>query len=378
MLTDNPHSDTFPLKEFLGVDMGNWREYRPGKWKLKFRYEGKLQEFYSNQHDEPLESAGMCARTMAYIEELIKEKRFHPTTWRKTGPHLFERACETWIQSSRRKAYGTFSARKRIVDQYLIPHFAGMDIKDITRSHLKEFKNSLEENEKDLSGKTIRNIIGELKTMMSFHLDIVPRFPTIEVVEPTLNWLTEEQQDQVFEFFDDDDRRIFTFQRYSGRRPNEARGLLKTRILWDKKIVVINTVRNEHDELIHWTKTKRPGIVPIIPEIEWTLRSKVLSPYAFTRNGEPWKKRTHENRWKKANLLAHEKYGTPLVSMYPGTKHSLGMNRLEQGFNKYELQAVYGHASIKSVDRYAKYLAERLVPVMRGRRVIPIKKAEGE
>ncbi len=72
------------IREFLGVSMGSWREYRPGKWKLKFWFNGELIELYSNKDGDTLESSGMCARTMAYIEELIKEKRFHPKTWQKT------------------------------------------------------------------------------------------------------------------------------------------------------------------------------------------------------------------------------------------------------------------------------------------------------
>jgi len=72
--------------------------------------------------------------------------------------------------------------------------------------------------------------------------------------------------------------------------------------------------------------------------------------------------------WHMANLKAHEKYGVPIVSMYPGTKHSFGMQRLNDGrANKDQLQAIFGHTDKKSVERYAKYLTESLSPAMRAK-----------
>lgn len=359
------------IRNYLGVSMGSWREYRQGKWKLKFWDKGELVELYSNKDGDPLESNGMCARAMAYIEELIKDKKFRRETWRKTGPHLFEQACETWIQSKKKLAYGTVEARKRIVYQYLIPRFEKMDIKDITRSDLEEFKSTLEA--KNLSGKTIYNIMADLRAMLRFHLDVVPRFPVCEFQRKAKRWLTEEQQNWVFEFIPPEDKPIFIFQRYSGCRPNEARGLLRKNVLRDKGIILIASVLNEHNELVERTKTKRVRPVAIIPEFEGFIKPKSLSPFLFTKFGEPYKKRTHEKIWHTAVMKAHEVYEVPIISLYPGTKHSLGMNRLKQGFHRDELQALFGHQDKKSVDDYAEYLAETLASVMRGK-VIEIKK----
>ncbi len=351
------------LRESMEVRMGSWRQYKPGKWKLKFWFNGELVELYTNKDGDPLESEGMCVRTMAYIEELIKDKKFRKETWKKTGPHLFERACHTWISAKKKLAYGTVSARKRIIDQYLIPRFGNMDIKDVTRSDLEEFKSSLED--KGLSGKSVYNIMAELRAMLRFHLDTVPRFPVCEYQDKAIHWLSEDQQDKVFEFIPDADRPIFTFQRYSGCRPNEARGLLRKHVIWDKGIVIIASVLNEHGDLIDRTKTKKVRVIPIIPEIERCLKS--LSLFVFTKNGQPYKKRNHERIWHNAVMKAHEAYKTPIVSMYQGTKHSLGMNRLKEGFGKDVLQALFGHRDRKSVDHYAKYLAENLSEVMRGK-----------
>ena len=56
-----------------------------------------------------------------------------------------------------------------------------------------------------------------------------------------------------------------------------------------------------------------------------------------------------------------------MVSMYPGTKHSFGMQRLHAGFSKDILQAIFGHTDKKSTEKYAKYLAESLSSTMSGK-----------
>jgi integrase len=95
-----------------------------------------------------------------------------------------------------------------------------------------------------------------------------------------------------------------------------------------------------------------------------------VSKFVFTKKGLPYIKRTHEKIWHSANLKAHKVYGVPIVSMYPGTKHSFGMQTLNQGFSKDLLQTIFGHTDKKTTERYAKYLTETLSEVMSGK-IIP-------
>ena len=123
---------------------------------------------------------------------------------------------------------------------------------------------------------------------------------------------------------------------------------------------------DSHGSLIERTKTKRIRLLPIVPEIAEILKPTSLGQFVFRRrDGIPYTKRVHEEIWKKANREAHEKYGTPLVSMYPGTKHSFGMQRLNSGFTMDEVKAVLGHQDKSSTERYAKYLTESLSNVIR-------------
>jgi site-specific recombinase XerD len=69
-----------------------------------------------------------------------------------------------------------------------------------------------------------------------------------------------------------------------------------------------------------------------------------------------------ERIWNKACEKAEIK-----INLYNGLKHSFGCQRLNQGFSIDQIQAVMGHTSPKTTERYAKYITENLSPVMRGK-----------
>ena len=372
-LTPQTEHATISLKDLLEVGMGSYREFRPERWRVTFYFEGDRFDIYRNKDKEPLETERQCAKTLAYIEQLIERKEFDPAAWRKDKPFLFKDAVQTWIKLTP-VSRETLGSREGITDNYLIPFFGDHDIRDIRKLHIDKFVahlKSLKRKDKKLADKTIYNILAELRACLRFHADSLPKvptFPKIQYQDKPINWLTWTQQEEVFEFIPNEDKPIFTFQRFMGVRPGEARGLLKKNVHRDKGIIIISSVIDSHGSLIERTKTKRIRVLPIVPEIEEILKPTSLGQFVFTRpNGMPYTKRVHEEIWKKANREAHEKYGTPLVSMYPGTKHSFGMQRLNSGFTMDEVKAVLGHKDKSSTERYAKYLTESLSNVIRGK-----------
>ena len=276
----------------------------------------------------------------------------------------------TWIER-KDVSLETLETRERIANKFLIPFFGERDIREIRRIHIEEFLTHIKGQ--NYSDKYCYNIMGELKACLRFHAESIPKlptFPTVTFQEKPIRWLTEDQQDKIFEFIPEQDRPIFIFQRYTGCRPNEARGLLRENVHRDKGIIVISTVIDSHGVLRERTKTKKIRVLPIIPEIEDCLKPRELSRFVFTKKGMSYIKRTHEKIWHMANMKAHESYSIPMVSMYPGTKHSFGMQRLNAGFSKDVLQAIFGHSDKKSTEKYAKYLTESLSSAMSGK-VIP-------
>jgi integrase len=368
-LTNKNLSDMLPptLKELLGVKMGSYRQFRPGRWRIVFYHKGERFNTCRTKEGDTLETEKQCVKTLAYVEQLIEGKEFDPVVWRKNNPFLFERAITTWIE---RKSVSleTLKARERISNNFLIPFFKGKDIREIRRIHIEEFLTHLKKDGR--SDKYIYNIIGELKACFHFHAESIPKlptFPTVTFQEKPIQWLTENQQDKVFEFIPGHDRPIFTFQRYTGCRPNEARGLLRDNVHRDKGIVVISSVIDSQGVLRERTKTKRIRVLPIIQEIEDCLKPRELSRFVFTKKGLPYTKRTHEKIWHTAILKAHKAYEIPMISMYPGTKHSFGMQRLNRGFGKDALQTIFGHADKKSTEKYCQYLTGSLSETMSGK-----------
>ncbi len=56
--------------------------------------------------------------------------------------------------------------RKRIANYLLVPHFKGIDVREIIASHIQDFFIVL--SKKGLSNKTIYNILAELKAFLNF------------------------------------------------------------------------------------------------------------------------------------------------------------------------------------------------------------------
>jgi site-specific recombinase XerD len=92
-----------------------------------------------------------------------------------------------------------------------------------------------------------------------------------------------------------------------------------------------------------------------------------VSKFVFTKNALPYTKRMLERIWNKANGQANEKFGIALVPMYNGLKHSFECQRLNDGFSIEQIRAVMGHTNTKTTERYAKYLTDKLSPIMKGK-----------
>jgi integrase len=408
VLLPSPQPGTLTSDSFWGWAMkGTYQEYRKGHYRVRFYWKGKRYFVYTF-HDSPLLHPKMCEQLLDHINFLIakakKEKtEFDPLefTNRKEKPFLFKNAIEVWIKLST-CSMETLEPRERIASKFFIPYFGERDIREIRKididsfySHLKELCTCGHKKEhhkvkrcqfcrckafRGYKDKYLYNILGELKACFRFHSESIPKFPSfpkISFQKPPIRWILEEHQNQIFEFIPEGDKPVFIFQRYTACRPNEARGLLKENIHREQGYFVLATVLNSSGSLKTNTKTRRAKPLPIVPEIDDALKPRDASKFQFTRNGDPYSKRTHETIWKIANRKAHEKYGTPLVPMYSGTKHSFGCQRLNAGFSLDEIRAVMGHTDTKTTERYAEYLTSSLRSVMSGK-VVRLEKKKPE
>lgn len=362
-------------------------EYRPGKWRVAVPYEGKKHFYYSykgHRKDPRLETEVKALQLLADINKEIDKGTFDPDVFKPKGSiFLFENAAETWIDSSD-CSEEWLARRRRIADMYLIPYFRGVDIRGgIKQIHIKRFITDLR-TKHGLGSKTIYNVVGELKAMLNSFRESIPyfpNFPTVDFQKPAIKWIGEEQQDQIFEFIPSHHKSIFIFMKYSGCRPNEARGLLRENIHLNSPVphFVLSTVMNRRRVLKPNTKTKKCKPLPIVPEIIEALKSSesaVHFRFVFTFRDQPYSETTLRKIWRTANQRANEKYGTPVINLYNGLKHSFGCQRLNDGFSLTEVQTVMGHTDSKTTQRYAEYVTSKLVNVMRGKKVVQFELAK--
>lgn len=341
---------------------GGFYQSRPGRYRVYFSWKGAKIILNKYVNGDPLETPAQCERLLAKIRSQVDAKCFDPSEWDKDKPFLFKKAVESWIKL-KPISYETLESRQRIADKFLIPYFGEKDIREIRSIHVAEFLSYLKEQ--GCGDKYCYNIMAELRACLRFHRDSIPKlptFPTITWQRKPIRWVDEKNQEKIFSFIPSEHRPIFDFMRYTGCRPNEARGLLRDNVDREKGYITIATVLNSRGELIERTKTGRIRTLPIIPEIEDALKPREASKFVFTKNALPYKKRTLERIWNNACTKSGVK-----INLYNGLKHSFGMQRVKEGFSLDAIQAVMGHADKKTTGIYAQYLTEGLSPVMSGR-----------
>jgi integrase len=356
---------------------GGYYQSRPGRWRVYFSWKGKKYLLNKYLTGDPLETESQCKRLLEKIRSQIDDKTFDPVDWAKDKPFLFEKALDIWIENSPISPEW-YEQRKGISKRFFLTSFTGRDIREIKKIHIDEFYAGLKK--RGFRDKYIYNIIGELKAFFRFHAESihrVPTFPKVTYQDRPIRWLNEKQQEEVIGFLTHPmDKAIITFLKYCACRPSEASGLQQEDLFWkaEPPTLIFSKVLGRKG-LKPNTKNKMAKPLPIIPEIEWTLKVKdpvrnIFSKkgFIFTKNGRPYSKRMIERVWNKANKQANEKYGTPLIHVYAGTKHSFGCQRLSQGYALEEIKAVMGHRDIRSTEKYAQYTTGSLGPVMRGQR----------
>jgi len=255
--------------------------------------------------------------------------------------------------------------RELLCQNLFIPHFQKSDVTRITKKEISDFYTAL--NGKGLPIKIINNTMLELKGFFNWLLNEelisrIPPFPKLQEVPPRKNdWYTKEQHRQLFEFCEEP---IYQFLRWSGSRPNESRGLLKTDTDWDKKQVSIAHALPMVGFKIKNTKTNSIRIIDFFEELETCLKQRLESSpegcgFLFTKHNRPYSRKMLFNGWDKMTEQAYIKYGLPRLPLYQGTKHSRAMQMLKEGRSVSDVQEALGHADIRSTDHYAEMLPGR-------------------
>lgn len=347
---------------------GSIKEYRKGHYRCRLYHKGQRIELYKYK-GLPLDHPSIAQRALEWLNVLIDQKKLDPSQFTKGGKFRFENAWDIYISSA--AGVPEWKAQKnRTAKKIFIPFFQGMDIREIQSIDLDRL--AVELGKRGLSQKTIHIYFDIIGAFFSFHRKSIPSppvLPKITFQEPPIKFISMEDQDRIFEFIPETHLPIFTFLRFTATRPSEARGLLRKNVFLDADpphIVIATTLSAIKNELREKTKTKRLRILPIVNEIKDSIKPREVTPFVFSYRGKPYRHYKLSEIWAKANRAAHDKYGTKIINLYCGLKHSFGVSRLNMGYDLSMIAQIMGHTNTQTTKRYAEYLVENLAPAMSG------------
>jgi len=335
------------------------------KWRIRF----KSDWFTRDEHGKLIYSERQGWNFLEHLNQLEKEKRYDPTLFKGKTPYRFDAAWELYY-GSRINDSEWYRGKKSIYENYLKPHFQNCDIREIRQIHIQGLINFMRKGGQ-CGDKRIKDALGVLHAFLNYYkesLPLFPAFPEHSYHKPRIQWLTEKEVDQIFEFIDAVDLPIFSFLKNYAARPEEGCGLLRSKVNWQTMEIDIDTVL-VNGKLRARTKQKRAHGLPIIPEMVPYLHPKGDSVFLFTdRRSKPYNTRKLQTRWRRAVKLANQKYGTRIVSLYK-LRHSWASQRRKQGFTLEQIGAVLGHSDPRITrEHYADIGAGELVQIVTGKR----------
>lgn len=354
----------------------------PEKYFVDLLYEGQRIKLYKDLEGYTLDSYRRANRLLGHIRYEIDNDEFDLKIYIKSNfeEFQFDKYVWAWFDRSTVKlAPSTKSKRKGFIKNYHIPFFAKKNIRKIRGGKVEDYLldlprlfGEIEKNkQKTMSDKQRKNVMDDLHKMFTDALrreDImrIPVFPGVEFETPMFNWIDRETQEKILEQIHSYDRDVFRFIILTGARPGEIRALKWDCI--DLKQGVIYLKRTFSDTVLkEATKTKKWRPLPITDELLEILKKQGRSISGFVFVNQYGRHYT-----SKINCIwndACKKVGVD-ITLYNGTRHSFGSQRINEGFRLEEIGAVMGHSDVKMTKRYARILTENLRTVMEGKKKI--------
>ena len=293
---------------------GNVYSHRDG-WRVYFRKDW----FTSDEYGRPFKAKFYALAFLEHLNGLYdpdpRKNRYDPKRFKRQGPYRFDEAFALYLDSKEVGSVSYQRDKKYIWQKHLAPFFCNQDFRTIDGVQLEALRKTLEH--KELSGKTIENIFMVLHAFLNHKLFrsafyAFPEFPELKYQHPKIQWRTEKEIDQVFEFIKEEDKGYFWTIRGYGLRPEEASGLLKTALNFETKEISIRTVFVD-GKMKNRTKGGTERVLPmdLCPEaMEYLKQSPSDSLLVFTSRGRTYSAVMREDRWHNAMEQAVTKYNT--------------------------------------------------------------------
>ncbi len=277
---------------------------------------------------------------------------------------------DKWIHTKKDLSPKHKKEVERLTGTYYLPFLKAMDCRYIRTHHIEDFYLSLPDT---LSSKTKKNIIIMLKNFCNwlFRTEILlrmPQFPSIDVEEKPIEWITKEDQFKILHQIKECHKPIFSFMMYHPVRPGEARAL-KVKDFDTENMIVLISKTWSLDE-IRQRKGKKPYYLPISAHFDLSLLdNKLPDAFVFTNeHGRPYIDSYLKKIWHKAR----EKAGVPYIKLYAGLRHSIASQAVNSGVGLDIVSKALGHSTSEMTKKYASLNTNMLKSVVDGAQMVHI------
>jgi integrase len=338
-------------------------------------YWKKQIKLYRDQDGYLLTSWEQASRFLAHIRYEIDRSQksagkfvFDPKNYVRQDLKAlqFENYILAWLIRREREvgreqlSRGYLRSTKSYISNHMTPFFRDSNIREINEGMVEDFRDQLPMH---LRSKTVANILGVLrKILQDAHrrrdIERLPYFPRVEIGDPDIKWLEEEDQLRILENIADPVRRaFFIFSFHQVTRPGEARALRWERVDFKRNRVVIAAAMDEETYREH-TKERDIRELPMHEEVRAALEalpSRALSGFVFTFRGKPFNHKLIYKTWRRAA----EQAGID-INCYQGTRHSGASQAINAGVDHKIIQGFLGHKDPRSTAKYAHLRTETL------------------
>jgi len=347
--------------------------YRPkGRrtFRVWFPWHGKV--IFKNKYFDatPLYHEEQAKRVLEKIRAEVDEGIFDPAIWGSDRTLLFQNAWKIY-QDQCRVGKDRMEARERIYNGLILPYFKNKSLKEIEEHHINDWWAGIPKN---YAPSTLKVIRATLRAFLNFHRVTrvkMLEFPKIIIPKKAIKWLKFDEQEKVMEFIPTQHRPIINFLRTYGCRVSEAANLRKSDVDFLKGEIIFRERKNAKDNAL-----------AIMPQVEFFLRpiGKVTHlEYIFcTLNGLKYTRQGLYHIWEEANKKANQKYGTPIVSLKNGTRHSLACQLLNQGRSIPEVARILGNTPSVVERSYGAISVQRTEEILNVQTLCEDKKCKNE
>ncbi|MBF0520554.1 MAG: tyrosine-type recombinase/integrase [Nitrospirae bacterium] len=288
----------------------------PTKYFVDLSYKGQRLKIYSSRKGETLDSYSKTNETLEHIRYEVRNHTFDPSKYVKSEmrgylfshqTHLFIREKEDEeIKGSIAPTY--IGNLKNYFNQYFLPYFADMDVREIKTQTIREFYMQLPKR----AEKTYKNIMDALRhffnVLLNYELiEKIPKFPIIRVPEHMPSWTLESNQLRFLDAIPKEDRPIFVAIFFQGARPSEIRALKWKDFDFEHGAVYIRRIWSG-SKLCERTKSRniKPRMIhPYLMETLTSMGKRIPETFVFfnPRTGKHYDRHTLTEIFSKARKM---------------------------------------------------------------------------